>query len=291
MNSLAKKALIFALALVAVAAAGRFGRKAYRTATERRLIAQAHRYFLDKDLHNATICLRRALQVDPWSVEAAWTTADMLEAAGMPAALNWRIRAAQLKPTEMEYRFAWARTALKIQNLRSAAEALSGVDDPGKATATYHKLGGALAWELHNAAEAEKQYTEALQLEPTNASIPLNLATIHLASTNIDVANAARLSMERMAAATNSELRTTALHYLAADANSHKLFGKAIGYSGRPRARSPRLGWPRCRTRPNPRLRWPFSLENGWLRRAILPPPWPGCRALLPASRPTNPCR
>jgi Flp pilus assembly protein TadD len=231
MNSLAKKALIFALALVAVAAAGRFGRKAYRTATERRLIAQAHRYFLDKDLHNATICLRRALQVDPWSVEAAWTTADMLEAAGMPAALNWRIRAAQLKPTEMEYRFAWARTALKIQNLRSAAEALSGVDDPGKATATYHKLGGALAWELHNAAEAEKQYTEALQLEPTNASIPLNLATIHLASTNIDVANAARLSMERMAAATNSELRTTALHYLAADANSHKLFGKAIGYS------------------------------------------------------------
>ena len=41
MNSLTKKALIFALALAAVAAAGWFGRKAYRHATERRLIAEA----------------------------------------------------------------------------------------------------------------------------------------------------------------------------------------------------------------------------------------------------------
>jgi tetratricopeptide (TPR) repeat protein len=231
MNSLTRKALIFALALAAVAAVGWFGRKAYRAATERRLIANAQRYFEQKDLRHASLCLRRALQIKPMSVQASRMMADMLEAARVPAALGWRIRAAQLKPAEMEYRFAWARTALKIHDLRSAADALSGVDDKGKATATYHKLGGALAWELRNAAEAEKQYTDALRMEPANASIALNLATIHLASTNSEVANAARLAMEQMAGSTNSEIRVTALHYLAADACTHKLFTKAIGYS------------------------------------------------------------
>jgi len=165
------------------------------------------------------------------SVEAARMTADMLETAGLPAALGWRIRLAQLKPAEMEYRFAWARTALKIHDLRSAADALGGVNDSNKSSVTYHKLAGALAWELHKAAEAETQYTEALRLEPTNASITLNLATIHLASTNKEIANAARLFMEQLAATTNCELRTTALQYLASDANAHKLFDKAIGYS------------------------------------------------------------
>jgi Flp pilus assembly protein TadD len=231
MNSLVKKTLIFAMALTAVAAAGWFGRKAYRTATERRRIAEAHQYLNEKDLGQAALCLHRALQINPMSLEATLTMADMLESAGVPAALNWRIRAAQLKPTEAEYRFAWAKTALKIHDLRSAANALSGVGDLGKATATYHKLGGALAWDMGNAAEAEKQYTEALSLEPTNASISLNLATIHLASTNGEVANAARLSLERIATANNSELRMTALHYLAADANTHKLYDKAIAYS------------------------------------------------------------
>jgi tetratricopeptide (TPR) repeat protein len=131
----------------------------------------------------------------------------------------------------MEYRLAWAKTALKIHDLRSAADALSNVNDSTKSTATYHKLGGALAWDLHNAAEAEKQYTEALRLEPTNAAITLNLATIRLASTNAEIANAARLSMEQMATAKEAEIRNTALHYLAADANSHGLYGKAISYS------------------------------------------------------------
>ncbi len=231
MNSLAKKALIFALTLAAVGTLGWFGRKAYKTATERRLIAQAQRYLAQKDYHEVAICLRRALQISPLSVDASRLNADFLEAAGVPAALSWRIRTAQLKPAEMEYRLAWARTALKIHDLKSANDALSGIASSNKSTATYHKLGGALAWEMHNSAEAEKQYTEALRLEPTNAAITLNLATIHLSSTNAEIANAARSSMERMAATTNSETRTTALRYLAEDANAHKSLNRAIGYS------------------------------------------------------------
>ncbi|HEV7928263.1 MAG TPA: hypothetical protein VGR14_23120, partial [Verrucomicrobiae bacterium] len=89
MNSLVKKTLIFAMALTAVAAAGWFGRKAYRTATERRRIAEAHQYLNEKDLGQAALCLHRALQINPMSLEATLTMADMLESAGVPAALNW----------------------------------------------------------------------------------------------------------------------------------------------------------------------------------------------------------
>ncbi len=231
MNSLAKKTLIFALALAAVASVAWLGRKAYHAATERRLLAQAQQYLGQKDLRNASICLRRALQVSPMSVEASRLTANMLEEMGLPSALNWRIRTAQLKPADMDYRFAWAKTALSLHDLKSAADALSGTDESNKSTATYHKLNGALAWESHQAAEAEKQYLEALRLEPTNAVVMLNLATIRLASTNAAIANAARLSMEQMAASTDPEIHGTALRFLATDAKAQKLYSKAISYS------------------------------------------------------------
>jgi cytochrome c-type biogenesis protein CcmH/NrfG len=231
MNSFSRKVLIFALAFAAVATVGWFGRKAYKAATERRLLAEAQKYASQKDLRNATLCLQRVLQLDPMSVVAARTAADMLEGAGAPAALSWRIRAAQLRPAEMEYRFAWAKTALKIHDERSASDALSGVDDAGKTTAAYHKLRGALSWDLRNVTEADKEYSEALRLEPTNEAIVLNLATIHLASTNVNTVNAARSSLGQIAASSHSEIHATALHYLAADAETHKLYEKAIDYS------------------------------------------------------------
>ena len=229
MNSLTKKLLIFALVMAALGAAGWFGRKVYRSATERRLVTQANQCMEKKDLHSAALCLEHALQVNPSSLEATKAMADMLEKAGVPNALSWRIRAAQIKPDDAQSRFAWARTALELRDYSSAANALGGVDEKGKASATYHSLAGALAWGVKNADDAAKHYQEALRLEPTNQAFILNLATIHLASTNQEVASAARLSMEQLA--TNSALRSTALHYLAEDAEAHKAIPKALAYS------------------------------------------------------------
>ena len=231
MNDLTKKGLIFALVMAVVAGVGWYGRKAYKSATEQRLVTEARQYLQGKDPRNAALCLQRALQVNPMSLDAARMMADMLEGAGTPAALSWRIRAAQLEPAQTQLRFDWAKTALKMQDLRSATNALAGVDQSGRATATYHKLAGALNWSLNKSDEAERQYTEALRLEPGNQLVELNLATIHLASTNAAVANAARLAMSQMAASADLELRLTALHLLAADAQAHKSFDAAIGYS------------------------------------------------------------
>jgi predicted Zn-dependent protease len=229
MNSLTKKFLIFLLVMAAVAAAGWFGRKAYKKHSEHRLVAQAAQCLEKRDLRNASLCLQRALQINPSSVNASEKMADMLETAGSPAAIGWRIRTAQLQPDNMQRRFAWAGTALKMQDPKSAANALAGLDDKSKNTAAFHKLSGALAWSQGNGAEAEKQYSQALGLEPTNNVVRLNLATIHLASTNQEIAQAARLLLQTMTS--NGPLRSVALQFLAEDAETHKQWSNAVTYS------------------------------------------------------------
>ncbi|HXD00389.1 MAG TPA: hypothetical protein VN048_13685 [Verrucomicrobiae bacterium] len=229
MNGFVRKTLIFVIVMAVVAVTGWGGRKAYKKATERRLLAEASQYLGKNDFRNAGLCLQRALQVNPISAPASELTADMLEAGGAPAALSWRIRAFQLQTNNIGYRFAWAETALKMQDLRGAAQALSGLDEKSKSTAAFHKLAGALAWQLKDAADAEQQYVEALRLEPNNEATVLNLSTIRLASTNKVVADAARLMLEQIP--TDSPVRPTALRYLAADAAVHGRFDQAVSYS------------------------------------------------------------
>lgn len=232
MNSLMKKMLIFLLVMTMVAAAGWYGRKAYKRATERRALTEAGRYLEKKDLRNAELCLKRALQVNPMSAPASTMMADLLESAHVPAALGWRIRAAQLQPDNITNRLAWAQTAIQLGDLKSAGDALGGQREPAGTSAAYpryQKLSGALAWGLGKRDEAEKHYREALRLEPGNPSIVLNLDTIGLASTNAEVAAAARASLERVA--TNSEFRAVALRYLMADAVEHKSIPRAKNYS------------------------------------------------------------
>lgn len=229
MHSLAKKALLFVLVMAAVAVAGGFGRKAYKKHGEHRLVAQAAQYLEKKDLRNAGLCLQRALQINPMSLKASEMMADMLDSVGIPVALGWRIRTAQLEPDNMQHRFAWAAAALKVQDPKSAADALAGVDAKSTNTAVFHKLCGALAWSLRNGPEAERHYNEALRLEPTNDIIRLNLGTIHLASTNDAVAQAARVLLQAMT--TNGPLRSIALRHLAEDAEAHKQWSNAVAYS------------------------------------------------------------
>jgi len=229
MNGFLKKTLIFVFVMTLVALGGWFGRKAYQKAAEHRLIAAAGKYLEKQDSRNASLCLQRALQINPVNVTANKLMADLLEEAGIPAALNWRIRAAQLQTNNIEYRFAWARTALKMNDLPSALQALRGVDEKSRSTAEFYKLAGSLAWNIRDLPAAEKEFSKALQLEPTNEAVILNLATVRLVSTNSAVADHARQSLQAIPA--NSPLHLTALRYLAADAVAHKSFEKALAYS------------------------------------------------------------
>jgi predicted Zn-dependent protease len=229
MNNLTRKGLIFALAMVVVAATGWFGRKAYKKYSERRLLTQANQYFEKHDFRNTALCLQRTLQINPMSAGASDQMARMMEAVGAPSALSWRSRTAQLEPHKMEHRLDWAETALRLGDLKSAEEALGGVDDKTKATAVYCKLRGALAWAHNDAPVAEKLYNEALRLEPANQAVRLNLATIYLASTNADVAQRGLSMMEAMT--TNATLRATAFRQLVAFAETRKDLPMAVSYA------------------------------------------------------------
>jgi predicted Zn-dependent protease len=229
MNAFARKTLIVIVVMALVAVGGWSGRKVYLHATVHRLVSKANGYLEKQDLKQASLCLRQALSINPLNLEANRLMGDMLQEAGAPAALSWRIRAAQLQTNNMDLRLAWAETALRENDLSSAAQALGGVDEKARSLAKYHKLRGAVAWGAHFPAEAEKEYSEALRLEPTNQVVSLNLATIGLASTNATVANAARQSLENIP--TNSPLRMAAVRFLVEDAVGHKSLDRAVFFS------------------------------------------------------------
>src|SRR5579872_5017049 len=107
MNGFLKRTIISVLVIAAVIAGGWFGRKAYKKATERRLLTEAQQYLDKKDFANASLCLRRLLQVNPISAKGSSLVADLLEQNGNPsAAVGWRTQASQLDSKDVGLQFA-----------------------------------------------------------------------------------------------------------------------------------------------------------------------------------------
>ncbi len=231
MNGLTKKIAIFVVVMAAVAAFGWIGRKAWKHYTERNLIAQAQKDFANKDLKGADLCLRRVMQINPMSVQGSRMIANLLDAEDSPASISWRIRVVKLEPDNVTNRYAWVDTALHVKNLPSASEALASVPVAYKSSEDYHKLASAVAWSSGRLEEAQKECATALQMDPTNCSIQLNLATIQLAFTNTAINELGRAALNKLT--TDPTLGMLALHHLQADAVEHKHYEKALGYSSR----------------------------------------------------------
>src|SRR5262245_10292478 len=228
-KSLGAKSLIFLLIMGAIAAAAWFGRRTYHAAAEKRFVSLARQSLASNDVRTAALCLRRALGINPTSAPASQLMADLLESTGDPAALKWRIHAAKYETNNVQYRLAWAQTALKLHSPHSARLALEGLEARAQHMAAYYKLMGALQWELRDEREAEKAYLEALRLEPTNQAVTLNLATVRLSSTNQASQEKVRESLRELVA--NPSLGPTALRTLITDAVRQRDFARAINFS------------------------------------------------------------
>lgn len=229
MSGLTKKIFIFVVVMAAVAAFGWFGRKAWKHYTEKNLLAQAQAYVAKKDLRDADLCLRRLMQIDPMSVAGSRMIADLLDSEGSSGAVNWRIRTAKLEPGNVTNLFALVESALRSQNLPTAVSGLAGIPDKYKSTSDYHRLAGAVSWSGGRIVQAEQEFTLALQLDPTNRAIMLNLATIQLNLTNSEVRQEAISKLNELS--TDPVLGMLALHHLQADAVARKSFPEALGYS------------------------------------------------------------
>ena len=161
MNPFFKRFFTVCFVLALLVTGGMQARKLVRKSRAKRLATEAAQYLEKNDLQGASSCLRAALQANSANIEAVNLTGDLLERAGSPNAVSWRIRASQLQPANMTNRLNWAQTAVRLGDWKSADDALSGLDDESKSSARYEKIAGALAWGLGKTDEAEQHYKEA----------------------------------------------------------------------------------------------------------------------------------
>ena len=207
-------AALIALALIAIGSRG-----VYTTLRNKHLERQASTFAAHGDVESAVLVARRLLQVDTQNLTATRLTAELAERSGSSDAIEWRKRLVALQPGNAENELALAATALRFGKIIVAAHALNAVDGAWKDTSRYQQLAGAVALAEHQPAKAEQWFSRALQQEPANHQIALNLASVQLASNNLNSADSARANLRRLISEPN--VRLPALRALTVDALAH----------------------------------------------------------------------
>ena len=226
------KLALVALALVLlVGGAGIWwGRPAYRNWKQRRLVAQAQRFLSKGDFANGSLCARQVLALNPSNLAACQLMAGLAEMGGSPALLDWRRRIAEVSPTP-ENRLRLASTALRLQRppYPLAAQILGDLRGGATNLPDFQVVSAELAIRLNELDKAELHLATAARLEPTNQLFKLNLATLHLGSTNAALASEGRAVLEGLCRSTN--LGAVALGSLAKDCLRRQDFAAAAVWS------------------------------------------------------------
>ena len=210
-------------ALAAIVAFG--GYRGYGMWRKRHLSRQAQQFFTQKDYQSAVLVARHLLRLDPGNAAACRVMAETAELAGKREALSWREQLVALEPGVTANRIALASTALRFGQLDLAHKTLDAAAAPDRANVKYHQLAGALAIAEKKSATAETEFAAALQLEPNNRQLALNLATIRLTSADLPMREKARAELARLA--DEPSLRPDALRALTTDALANKSLGAA----------------------------------------------------------------
>jgi len=150
------------------------------------------------DYPSAQSFAQRAVEDRQNDVNACRLVADVQDALGSSTALTWRLRAAQLEPSNVLNYMAWAVTALKLGNAAVALQALNSAPAERTGRADWQNLMGRTETALNQFAEAEVRFTEAVRLQPTNPTYQINLYSIRLQSADRSVAADAQRRLEKL---------------------------------------------------------------------------------------------
>ena len=208
------------VACVLLAALAFGGYCAYGAFRKRHLTKQIQEFFARGDYQSAVLVARRVLVLDQNSVAACRVMAETAELAGRREALTWRERIVALEPNGAGNSVALAATAFRFGQLDLARKVLNAIKPEARGTAQYHKLAGAIAVADKNPALAETEFAAAVQLDPNNQQLALNLATVRLTSPDTATNETARA--ELMQLAEQSTLRLESLRALTSDALGHR---------------------------------------------------------------------
>ena len=206
-----------AVLLVSALAFGGF--RGYQTWRKRHLSNQAEEFLDRGDYESAVLVARHLLQLDADNVAACRIMAETAERTGHREALTWRERITRLEPGVAGNDLALAATALRFSQLSLARHTLDAVAPAARNTVKYHELAGALAIAEKQSALAESEFAAAVQLEPNNPRLALNLARVRLASGDVSSAEKARAELGRLSE--QSALRLECLRALISDALTH----------------------------------------------------------------------
>lgn len=222
--------LIASILGVLLCGSGYVAYRAYISARQVHLVAQARSFLAKAKERKAVLCLQRALRYNPNDLEACRLMAAIAEGSRSPTALLMRSHVVELNPHSLEDRLALAQTAMLFRDYARATNALDGVDPGGKKTAAYHNLAGAVASSVNQLPQAEAHFREAARLEPTNPVPQLNLAVVRLHTTNGQAVAEARATLTRISTSVPA-LRCQALRELLLDAIGSRQTNVAVGLS------------------------------------------------------------
>ena len=184
--------------LVLVVLAGWGGLRVFHHWQERHLVRRAAGYLSGGDTKTASLNVRRALQLNPDSPEAARMMAEIAEKAGDGTELTWRRRVVELQPGSVDDGLALVRSAMRANDLGTAQKTLNDISAVAQEKASYHAALGRLAEMRNKPAEAESHWLRAAELAPNDTGYQVQLAILRLSSTDDAKRAAARASLERL---------------------------------------------------------------------------------------------
>jgi len=198
---------------------GYTGYRGYQVWKQNHWLALAKGFAAKSDYANEKLSLQQVLQANPKNLDANRMIANLAENMQSPLAVILRQRVVELDPKSVPDQMNLVQTALIFNNYNVATNTLASMDDATKNTAEYQNLAAVTANAMGNPSEAEKHFSEALRLEPSNTKWQLNLSTLRLHSTNSLDAAEARINLKRISLnTTNAIWRIMAQRALIADA-------------------------------------------------------------------------
>lgn len=160
------------------------GWRAYASWEEGHQLRRAAAFLAGGGVKPATLCARRALQLNPKSTRAMRVMADVGERVRDPAAVDWRRKIVELEPGSSENILALAECAVQFGNTSAAERALDSIEPGQRETAPFHAAAARLATARKDLTRAGKEWSEALRLEPDNESYQMQFALSLLEQTD-----------------------------------------------------------------------------------------------------------
>ena len=213
------KVVLFALLAALVLAGGAVG---FRYVNLQLALRRAHGEFLKKQFTRAEFWANGALRIEPTNVGATRLMAEINEAQDRPAALYWRIRAAQLEPANPGNIMAWAKSALRFGQTDLALRALKSLKaDVAAKSAEYEELMAGCALASHATRDAESHFMKAMEIDPGNPLHRVNLEAFRLGNApDPEARKIAASALEGMLA--DPKVSLVAVRALLSDALRHK---------------------------------------------------------------------